>query len=175
MSPASQAKVNALLQVAFAPQAARALTRAAASAKVAMVRAIANDLSVKQSVLKGYIWADPARADRLVARVTPRGGKLGIPLVKFGATGPEPSHGKGNGVRVGSTRYPNAFIATMPKSGHRGVFQRKGKARLPIVELRTMPLQEAFRRARPIGLARATEALRTNLQSELRFALRRSA
>jgi hypothetical protein len=43
------------------------------SAKVAMVRAIANDLSVKQSVLKGYIFTDPARADRSSSRVSRRG------------------------------------------------------------------------------------------------------
>jgi len=38
------------------------------------------------------------------------------------------------GVRVRQRVYPGAFVATMA-SGHTGVFQRKGVARFPIIEL----------------------------------------
>ena len=39
------------------------------------------------------------------------------------------------GVRIGSRRYDGAFLATM-KSGHFGVFRRRGKSRLPIEEVK---------------------------------------
>lgn len=38
------------------------------------------------------------------------------------------------GVRQGSKFYQGAFLATM-KSGHLGIFERRGKSRLPIVEV----------------------------------------
>ena len=39
-------------------------------------------------------------------------------------------------VNVGKrTMVQGAFIATMPKSGHKGIWRRAGKSRLPIVEL----------------------------------------
>jgi len=59
-----------------------------------------------------------------------------IPLIKFSARGPEPSRGKGRGVtyRVGRgrQRHSSAFITKV--GGHRGVFERKGRRRLPIQE-----------------------------------------
>jgi hypothetical protein len=62
-----------------------------------------------------------------------------LPLVLFRAKGPEPSRGKGGGVTAqlqkGAGTYPHAFLATMP-SGHRGVFERKSRSRLPIRELK---------------------------------------
>ncbi len=38
---------------------------------------------------------------------------------------------------------PHAFIATL-KSGHRGVFKRLGKSRLPICELQGVSIQKIF-------------------------------
>jgi hypothetical protein len=165
-----QDRVNALLAIAFAPQAARSLSRAANSAKTAMVKVMAADLGARQSDIKRYVWTQPASATNLTARVYPQG-KRGIPLIKLGATGPEPSRGQGAvKVKVGGD-YPSAFIATMPTSGHRGVFQRKGAKRLPIAELRTAPIPDVFRRFRAVGVARAAEALKTNLVADLKFAL----
>lgn len=173
VTQASQEKVNRLLSVAFAPQAAHALTRAAMSGKTAMVKAIAEDLGTKQAAVKPYVWMTPATADNLVARIHPNTHN-GIPLIKLGATGPEPSRGKGRiRVKLAGT-FTSAFIATMP-SGHRGVFQRKGKARLPIQELRTSSISDVFRKVRPVGIARALESLRTNLVADLKFALKKSA
>lgn len=39
------------------------------------------------------------------------------------------------GVRVGRRHYNHAFIATMP-SGHRGIYRRKNRSRLPITEVK---------------------------------------
>src|SRR4030095_16410433 len=47
------------------------------------------------------------------------------------------SRASGVTIQVGgkTERYRHAFIATMPGGGHRGVYERKGTARLPIREL----------------------------------------
>lgn len=171
---ASQAKVEQLLEIKFAPQVARSLSRAANSAKTAMAQAIATELGAKASDIKRYIFTKPATEDTLEARVYPQG-KAGIPLIKLGATGPEPSRGKGGGVTVpGGGVYPHAFIAKTP-SGHRGVFERKGTARLPIKELRTTPITDVFRRLRAVGMAKAEEALKADLVVDLKAALGKSA
>jgi len=48
-----------------------------------------------------------------------------------------------SGARVGRRRYDKAFVARM-RSGHVGVFRRKGKSRLPIEEVREpLPLARA--------------------------------
>lgn len=171
---ASQERVNRLLEIAFAPQAARSLSRAANSGKTAMVKAIAAELGARQTDIKRFIWTSAASANNLTSRISPKG-RAGIRLIDMGATGPEPSRGQGKGVRVKlAGDFSSAFIATM-RSGHRGVFARKGLKRLPIKELRTAPITDLFRKLRAIGVARALEALKTNLAADLKFALRKRA
>jgi hypothetical protein len=91
-------------------------------------------------------------AESSAGRVYPKG-YAGIPLIDLGATGPEPSRGQG-AVKVKlAGDFPSAFIATM-RSGHRGVFERKGSKRLPIRELRSKPIPQLFRQFRAVGVAR---------------------
>lgn len=169
LSMTGQDKVNALLTIAFAPQAARSLSRAANSAKTAMVKAMAADMGARQADIKRYVWTQPASSTTLQARVYPQG-KAGIPLIKLGATGPEPSRGQGRVKVKLAGDFSSAFIATM-HNGHRGVFARKGAKRLPIQEQRTAPIPDVFRRFRSVGVARAADALKTNLAADLKFAL----
>lgn len=151
---------------------ARALNRAIASAKTAMVRVIGQDLGVKASDLRDKIGVEEARPDRLRARLSASYKR--IPVIDFGAKGPEPSLGKGRGVTAklgpSRTRYTNAFIATM-QSGHRGVFRRTAKGRLPIRELFGPSVAHVFLKHVAVGQARGEEQLLKNLQSEFRFAL----
>ena len=88
-----------------------------------------------------------------------------------------PSRGRGRGVtaKVGPsrTRYPHAFLAQM-RSGHLGVFQRVGRTRLPIRELRGPSIAHVFGKYVAVGIARGEEQLKKNLQSEFRFALRQT-
>ena len=108
-----------------------------------------------------------------------------IPLIDFGARGPEPSRGMGRGVTYrnpgGSrNRAPHAFIATMP-SGHRGVFERIGtqhkigpggkRTGLPIRELMGPSLVKVFLKFMPRAEERAREALTENLRHEIDYAL----
>lgn len=151
---------------------ARAINRTADSEKVALGRAVASDMGLKVGVVKDAITVERANANTQTARVIAKGAR--IPLVDFGARGPEPSRGKGRGVTArlpgGKGRYPNAFLATMA-SGHRGVFQRTKRARLPIYELYGPSIARVFERMIPIGEARRLEVLTKNVSHEIQFAL----
>lgn len=173
---------------AAAPSAiARALNRSIASAKTAMVSAVASDMGLKVSDVRGRIGTVEASApDRLKATLTASPAR--VPLIDFNARGPEPSRGKGGGVTArmpgGAGRYPNAFIATM-RNGHRGVFARVGSGsrrsigawstNLPIKELRGPSIEHVFVKHVDVGLARGQEQLVKNLQHELQYAIRGSA
>jgi hypothetical protein len=158
----------------------RALNRAIASSNTAMVRVIAGDLGVKQGVVRDRIKVEQATTARLRARLYANAKR--IPLIDFGAKGPEPSRGRGTGVTVksgsGRRTIPGAFITTVG-AGHRGVFTRaakgstdpRGRKRLPIRELFGPSIWQVFRKFESVGLDRGREQLIKNLQSEFRFAL----
>lgn len=159
------------------PAIARALNRSIGSASTVMVRGMSKDLGLKSSDVRDQLKRTEASPTSLLARLRATGKR--IPLIQFRAKGPEPSRGRGRGVTArlpgGAGRYPHAFIATM-KSGHRGVFARRGTGgRLPVAELRGPSLPHVFVKFRPDGLARGLEQLVKNLRSELRFAVRKSA
>lgn len=178
-TPAAVAKLRKKLPVAQM----RALNRAITSANVVMVRTIAGDLGVKQGAVRERIRVEQATPERLRSRLYANAKR--IPLIDFGAKGPEPSRGKGRGVTVrtasGRRTIPGAFIATMG-SGHRGVFQRVAgasgrrgpapkRSQLPIRELFGPSIWKVFKKFEAVGIARGREALIKNLQSEFRFAL----
>lgn len=165
----------------------RALNRTMQNVQTVAVRETARDMGLRQADVRPSIAIDGARPDRLVARLIATGAR--IPLIKFGATGPEPSRGRGRGVAYrlpgGRGRHPRAFIATM-RSGHRGVFVRRGPSRsragrprsspgLPIQELFGPSIPRSFAKQFPAMRARADEMLSKNLQHEIDFLLRRSA
>lgn len=153
----------------------RALSRTAVSVRVAMARAMSDDTGLKVGTIRDRLRVEIVDHADPVARISVSGAR--IPLIEFGARGPEPSRGRGRGVTArltgGAGRYPHAFIATM-RSGHRGVFQRRGTTRLPIYELRGPSLPKVFTKYIPLGLARGEEQLAKNLEHELQFALSRS-
>ena len=154
----------------------RALNRAGTSGKTAMVKAVVADTGLRQKDVNREVQVDKAtRSDPRVAFVI-RGRR--IPLISFGARGPEPSRGRGRGVSyrlpTGRGRVPGAFIATM-HSGHRGVYKRSTKKRLPIIELRGPSLPHVFEKFVPAFHAAAQESLVKNLRSEISFAMAKAA
>jgi hypothetical protein len=155
---------------------ARALNRSIESGKTTMARLIAADMGVKVSDLRDRILVVKATPERHVAEL--KASAKRIPLYDFGARGPVPSRGRGRGVTIrnprGSQRLPHAFIAKMA-SGHTGVFERTGTARLPIQEKFGPSIWLVFVKNRAVGQARALEQLQKNLPHELRFALTRAA
>jgi hypothetical protein len=150
----------------------RAVMKAANSGRVEMARSMAGDTGLPVRRIQSQIKV--SSVGEFGAEVEITGARL--PLIDFGARGPEPSRGKGRGVtyrlKGGRGRVPNAFIATMP-SGHRGVFVRRGAPRLPIVELKGPSLVRVFTRFIPAGQARAQAALVINIKHEIAFALSR--
>jgi hypothetical protein len=150
----------------------RALNKSIASAKVVMAREVSSDMGLKVGDVKERISLREARLDNFTATLYAHGSP--IPLIDFGATGPEPSRGKGRGVRSrlrgGKPLLPHAFIATM-RSGHRGVFERvKGAGRLKIQEAHGPSIAYIFGKHVAVGIARGEEQLVKNLKSEFRFA-----
>jgi hypothetical protein len=168
-----QRVVQDLAPPAIRRAGARAINRGLTSGKTVMVREVAAALGVKQAAVKRFIGSRNATADRLEGRVYAFG-KRGIPLIDLDAKGPEPSRGQGAGVRVRATpgQFPNAFIA-ISKTGKRAVFERVGRARLPIQQLFTRRIPDVWREARGAGVTRAAESLRTNLVSEIRYLLKK--
>jgi hypothetical protein len=148
----------------------RAMNRAVTSGRALMVQRIASDSGLKSGVIRKAIAVRNATAQSLEARIAV--GLKRIPLIDFNARGPEPSRGKGRGVSYrltgGKGRVPMGFIATM-KSGHRGVFVRSQKSRLPIHELFGPSLGHIFAKYRPEGIARLKEAFATNFAHEMAF------
>jgi len=148
----------------------RAMNRAIASGRTLMVQRIAGDTGLKSGDVRKAMSLRNATAQRLEARLGV--GLKRIPLYAFNAKGLFPSRGKGRGVsyrlKGGAGRIANAFIADM-KSGHRGVFVRSGKARLPIRELFGPSLGHVFAKYRPEGIERAREMFVTNFRHEMGF------
>ena len=150
---------------------ARALNRAAVSGQTAMVKAVSADTGIAAKNVKREIQIDKANRSRPMVALTIAGRR--IPLIAFGARGPEPSRGRGRGVSYrlpgGRGRVPNAFIATMG-SGHRGVFKRRGRKRLAIVELRGPSLPHVFEKFLPRFREAAQTSLVKSLTHEISFA-----
>jgi hypothetical protein len=165
---------------------ARALNRAQASGKTATVRAVAADTGLTRKYIEREIKVDKANRTQLRATVEIVGSR--IPLIAFGARGPEPSRGRGRGVSyrlpTGRGRIREAFITAVearrthemaaafigPALGHRGVFKRRTKRRFPITELRGPSIPHVFEKFLPVFRQAAGESLIKNLRSEISFA-----
>lgn len=161
------------LAAQYPDAAKRAVNRSVTSARVVMLREVAADLGLRQGDVSDRIntrGAIQVTEDRIVGRIIASGSR--IPLFRFRAR--QTAAGVTARLPGGAGRYPSAFIATM-KSGHKGVFLRKGPKRLPIVELFGPSVPKVFEKYIPVGAARALEQLKKNLVSEFRHALRQSA
>jgi len=155
---------------------ARSLDRAATSGKTAMARAISKDIGIANKNVTRQIRIDKAglasKTDpRIVVSISGRP----IPLIAFGARGPEPSRGRGSGVRTklpAKRHLQHAFIATMPRSGHRGVYQRDASGRLPIKQEFGPAMPDVFEKFIPtVFEPAAQESLTKNVLHELEFEL----
>jgi hypothetical protein len=159
----------------------RAMNRGLASGRTVMVRAIAQDTGLKSAPVRDALVYREATLSNPEARLA--ASLKRIPLIDFGARGPEPSRGKGRGVtyRLGGSRnrVENAFIATMP-TGHRGVFvrvpgaNRRGpkpyRSQLPIRELKGPSLGHVFIKHQQEAVARVIEMFQKNFGHELAYA-----
>ena len=147
-----------------------------------MTRAIVADTGLASRYVSQEIRIDKAQRTKPVAAVEIQGRRL--PLLAFGARGPEPSRGRGRGVswrNVGGARKNerHAFISTVG-AGHRAVFKRSRftpggfrigprSGREVFVELRGPSLPHVFEKHFPVFRAAAEASLLKNLASEISF------
>ena len=161
----------------------RALNRSIASGQILAVRLIAQDMGLKVAMVRRFVMTHEASTGSLSATLFASAKR--IPLIAFGASGPEPSRGRGRGIKSklkgGAGRYPHAFFATVGIGRHRGIFERVGtdlrksvgawSQNLPIRELRGPSIWQAFQKYIPEAIARTKEQLVKNIAHEIEFAL----
>lgn len=169
----------------------RSVDRAAVSARTQLARNVSKEVGIKVGVVREHLPIQRARrvSDGYVASVfVSKAGHKAIPLIHYRAKGPRPSRGRGRGVTAQlpnpsgagtqSVRYPHAFIAKVygplpsgvVSTGHEGVFQRRGRKRIPIFQRYGPPLRGVVMKHVPEAVTRGEESLRKNLAHELRFA-----
>ena len=114
----------------------RALNKTAVSARVRLANRAQQAYTVKTGGFKKDMDIKKANSGNLVAEIRSEGKPLKI--VKFKYSGSKSSGAKADITRSGLKALIKgnikAFVATM-NSGHNGIFQREGQARLPIKEL----------------------------------------
>ena len=154
----------------------RALNRAVATTKTNVSRAVSKDMGLKVGTVKKAMIVTKAKLNQLSASIA--ASLKRVPLIDFGAKGPEPSRGRGRGVtaKTGGARkrYPHAFITSVG-SGHRGVFERRGDTRLPIRELRGPSIGLVFQKHRDEGKKVARTAYLKELTHQIRRAMQTAA
>jgi hypothetical protein len=134
------------------------------TAKTAIVKAgsvIARRTGLKSAVVKERIFYDRVDVGDYEVRV--KSSRRAIPLIDFPVS--QTRAGVSTRAWGKSQVIRHAFIATMPRSGHRGVFRRSGSARLPIKQLWGPNIAGTF--ATPEVQTVISDAMKARLQSAL--------
>lgn len=122
---------------------ARALNKTSLSAKAQALKTLATELGSTQRVLRSCIYLCKASPVQLTAVLGVEERKP-LPLIALDPKAKETLVGVSYRGPGGLRRtVPAAFIARMP-SGHRGIFMRRGKARLPLRELTGPSISKVF-------------------------------
>ena len=137
------AALNELQQSGIAKAASRGINKTLVTVNAQAARDIKQDIGGKLSIsdIKASLSVYKATMKVLYVAVQAKGKRLPIIKLDPGAsqdgTGVNYKMGKGRG------HIDHAFIATV-KTGHRGVFKRKTRSRLPIQELYGPSLPKVF-------------------------------
>lgn len=153
---------------------ARALNKTTQSVQSVAVKTIAADIGVTQSLVRKSLNIEKANRTRLVACLSVIGLQR-LPIIKIDPSAKKTAQGVSYRGEGGQRKFiPHAFVATM-KSGHRGVFKRLGKSRLPICELQGVSVQKIFLKpfVRAVMEAQAKNRWGDYLLHELKFELQR--
>lgn len=119
----------------------RALNKTARWVRTQVSRDVANDLAIRVGLVRERLTVVISHGHHHNAAV---GLKAKGGVIAVAKTGNAKANAQG--VRVGKRQLDHAFLATMP-SGHLGVFRRRRKERLPILEVQlilTGKIQAAF-------------------------------
>lgn len=110
----------------------RALNRTVDNVRAEAVRRVRETYTLKAGTVRQQMSVEKAWGGRLAASVVANGRP--IPLYEFSARWSPRMAGATFAVKRGARKsLPHTFIATM-QSGHKGVFERQGRKRLPIEE-----------------------------------------
>ena len=112
----------------------RSINAAAVQVRSGAVKRLSREMGVKQKQLRPRVRL--LRASRRKWRARVFFDHRGIPAIRLDAR-QLAAGGVSYGASGARQRHPRAFIATMPRSGHEGVFERVGCSRLPIFEHET--------------------------------------
>ncbi len=137
----------------------RAVGKTTTKARSELVKDVARQNQITQKIIRRFRSARKISRSRLTGIAW-----LGYRPIKASYVG-KPRQTK-RGVRVRRFFFEGAFVATMP-SGHTGVFKRKGKERLPIVE-QVIELQRAVQSADSVRDRMGDEFIK-RFQQELNF------
>lgn len=151
---------------------ATAINKTVTRTRAFMVKAIAEMTGLPPLYVSPALKTVRASGERLEGEVNAatRMGARMIPILQLRARqlGRGPSVPGGVSFQfAGQTKtLPNAFIATM-RSGHRGVFTRVGRSRLPIIEEKGPAMRTVFELAAEKGRAFAQQDLIASMAREL--------
>lgn len=169
----------------------RGLNRSTTAGVALMARLIAGDTGLKVGDVKAALRVETATLSRPQASIASSLRRL--PLIKWlpeSKRVPVPSRGRGRGVSVrligGTGRYPHAFVARMPGTGHVGVYSRVNPTggedtiskrrsagawskNLPIYQLHGPSLGRVFRTHRAETVERMRSQFMTVVDHEMRW------
>lgn len=152
----------------------RAINRTANQARTQIARKISSQVQVSVSDVRRGVRIDRATRTKWQADLQITGFRT--PLIKFGARQTKTGISYIIDKSTGRKRIDTAFIATMP-SGHKGVFKRKGKSRLPIVELRGASIGVLFENTATVATEVTRDALKQlsrNIDTQVALILERN-
>lgn len=123
--------------------AARAINKTMITLAAQVARDIKKDIGGQLAIneIKAGLSIVKANPKQLYAVLYAKGRR--IPIIKLDASARQNQTGVSYKTSQGRQQIPHAFIATM-KSGHKGVFKRKGRSRLSIQELHGPSLPKVF-------------------------------
>lgn len=146
--------------------AVRALNKTARWMRTHIARQDAQSLNVRVGAIRKELILLRAKGSNPYAGVA-IGKTAGV--IKASELG-SPRQNK-RGTRVGKRQYDGAFISTMP-SGHRGVFRRKRKSRLPIREVQLVTTGRIASVMEALSDKQAMSRFETLFEHELKYAMK---
>lgn len=158
----------------------RALARAIRSGESFANRQIRKEYSISRAEVDAGLSSRVDSTTRLKAKISAKGKRL--PIVQFLSTGRAGNAFRRGGIAVRVTRQTKilrkgqygtgAFVGVMP-GGHFGVFERTSSKRLPIREIKTLSLADAFRGVKVMAPTEkhTEERLKVELDHQMKFAI----
>ncbi len=149
--------------------AVRALNKTARWMRTHVAREAAQSLNVRVGLIRNGLILLRARASHPESGVA-LGKATGV--IKAAELGTPRQNRRGT--RVAKRQFDGAFIATMP-TGHRGVFRRKGKSRLPIQEVQLVATGRIADVMEQLADRHAMARFERLFEHELRYLMRTTA